>query len=39
MGRYHLTREVGDAHGSFIVIFKNINDQWKIVADMSASDH
>ena len=39
MGRYHLAREVGDAHGSFIVIFKNINDQWKIVADMSASDH
>lgn len=39
MGRYHLDREVGDAQGSFIVIFKNIKDQWKIIADMSASDH
>jgi len=39
MGRYHLARTVGDAHGSFIVIFKNIQGQWKIIADMSASDH
>ena len=39
MGRYHLAREVGDAHGSFIVIFKNIEGRWKIIADMSASDH
>ena len=39
MGRYHLVREVGDAQGSFIVIFKNIQGGWKIIADMSASDH
>jgi len=39
MGRYHLEREVGDNQGTFIVIFKNIQDQWKIIADMSASDH
>ena len=35
MGEYHLTREVGDANGVFIIIFKKINGQWKIVADMS----
>lgn len=35
MGEYHLTRNVGDASGIFIVIFKKINDEWKIVADMS----
>lgn len=35
MGQYHLTRTVGDANGVFIVIFKKIDGQWKIVADMS----
>ena len=35
MGEYHLIREVGDANGVFIIIFKKINGQWKIVADMS----
>lgn len=35
MGEYHLKREVGDANGVFIVIFKKINDEWKIIADMS----
>lgn len=35
MGRYHLSRTVGDAEGVFIIIFKKINGQWKIVADMS----
>ena len=35
MGEYHLKREVGDADGVFIIIFKNINGEWKIVADMS----
>ena len=39
MGRYHLQRSVGDAKGSFIVIFKNIEGSWKIIADMSAGDH
>ena len=38
MGRYSLERKVGDANGSFIVIFKKIDGRWKIVADMSASD-
>ncbi|MEX0291001.1 MAG: DUF4440 domain-containing protein [Flavobacteriaceae bacterium] len=36
MGEYHLTREVGDANGVFLVIFKKINGKWKIIADMSS---
>ncbi|WP_299128144.1 DUF4440 domain-containing protein [uncultured Winogradskyella sp.] len=35
MGEYHLKRGVGDADGIFIIIFKKINGEWKIVADMS----
>jgi hypothetical protein len=35
MGEYHLKREAGDANGVFMIIFKLINDEWKIVADMS----
>ena len=35
MGEYFLTREVGDAQGTFMIIFKRINGQWKIVADSS----
>jgi len=35
MGQYHLKRSVGDANGVFIIIFKKINGEWKIIADMS----
>jgi hypothetical protein len=35
MGQYHLKRNVGDANGVFIIIFKKIEGAWKIVADMS----
>jgi hypothetical protein len=35
MGEYHLIRPIGDARGVFMIIFKKINGQWKIVADMS----
>lgn len=35
MGQYNLTREAGNANGVFLIIFKKINDQWKIIADMS----
>lgn len=35
MGEYYLTRSVGNANGTFIIIFKKINGEWKIVADMS----
>lgn len=35
MGEYHLKRKVGDTDGVFIIIFKKIAGEWKIVADMS----
>lgn len=35
MGEYHLIRSVGDANGVFMIIFKKIDGEWKIVADMS----
>lgn len=35
MGEYFLTREVGDANGTFMIVFKKIAGEWKIVADSS----
>jgi hypothetical protein len=35
MGEYHLTRDIGDTKGTFLIIFKRINGKWKIVADSS----
>ncbi|WP_149275972.1 YybH family protein [Pareuzebyella sediminis] len=35
MGEYFLTREVGDSKGTFMIIFKRIKGEWKIVADSS----
>ena len=35
MGEYHLKREIGNAEGVFMIIFKLIDNEWKIVADMS----
>lgn len=35
MGEYYLSRKVGDANGVFMIIFKKIDGQWKIVADIS----
>lgn len=35
MGEYFLKRKVGDAQGVFMIIFKKINGEWKIVADTS----
>lgn len=35
MGQYFLKREVGDANGVFLILFKEINGKWKIIADMS----
>ncbi|PQB07942.1 DUF4440 domain-containing protein [Polaribacter filamentus] len=35
MGAYHLTRKVGDASGVFMIIFRKIKGEWKIVADTS----
>ncbi len=36
MGEYHLKREVGNADGFFMIIFKKINGDWKIIADTSS---
>ncbi|WP_299160414.1 nuclear transport factor 2 family protein [uncultured Tenacibaculum sp.] len=35
MGEYHLTRPIGNANGVFMIIFKKINGEWKIIADTS----
>ncbi|SHI92234.1 YybH family protein [Pseudozobellia thermophila] len=35
MGEYFLTRKVGNAHGTFMIIFKKIDGEWKIIADSS----
>lgn len=35
MGEYHLVRKVGNADGVFMIIFKKIDGEWKIVADTS----
>ena len=35
MGSYVLNRNIGNSSGVFMIIFKKIEDEWKIVADMS----
>ncbi|MGB3144329.1 MAG: DUF4440 domain-containing protein [Maribacter sp.] len=35
MGEYILTRQVGNSNGTFMIIFKKINGEWKIIADSS----
>ncbi|MGB1041773.1 MAG: YybH family protein [Tenacibaculum sp.] len=35
MGEYHLKRTVGDANGVFMIVFKKIDGEWKIIADTS----
>ncbi len=35
MGEYFLKRNAGDANGIFMIIFRKIKGEWKIVADMS----
>ena len=35
MGQYHLKRTIGDAHGTFMIIFKKIDGDWKIISDSS----
>ncbi|MDN3664564.1 nuclear transport factor 2 family protein [Algibacter miyuki] len=36
LGEFHLKREVGNADGIFMLIFKKIDGKWKIIADTSA---
>lgn len=35
MGSYFLTRDAGDANGTFMIVFKRINGEWKIIGDSS----
>lgn len=35
MGQYHLTRTVGDANGVFMIVFKKIDGEWRIISDLS----
>lgn len=35
MGQYYLKRNIGDANGTFMIIFKKIDGLWKIIADSS----
>ena len=35
MGQYHLVRDSGNANGVFLIIFRKIDGEWRIVADMS----
>ena len=35
MGSYFLTRNAGDANGTFMIIFKRLNGEWKIIGDSS----
>lgn len=33
LGEYHIKRDIGNATGFFMLIFKKINNRWKIIAD------
>lgn len=35
MGQFHLVRDVGNANGVFLIIFRKIEGEWKIIADLS----
>ena len=35
LGEFHLKRNVGNADGIFMLVFKKINGEWKIIADTS----
>lgn len=34
-GEYHLERSIGNANGVFTIVFRYIDGEWKIIADMS----
>ena len=38
VGKYHLTREIGNASGTFTLIWKKIDGDWFIVADHTSAD-
>jgi hypothetical protein len=36
VGKWHLTRSIGDIGGHFTLLFKKVKDKWLIVADHSS---
>lgn len=36
VGKWHLTRTIGDTGGHFTLIFKKMNSEWVIIADHSS---
>jgi ketosteroid isomerase-like protein len=36
VGKWHLTRSIGDLSGHFTLLFKKINNKWVIVSDHSS---
>lgn len=36
MGKWHLTRKMGDVGGHFTLLFKKVKDKWVIVSDHSS---
>lgn len=36
IGKWHLTRNVGDLNGVFTLVFRKTKDGWKIIADHSS---
>lgn len=38
IGRYELTREIGDAAGHFTLVIQKIDGEWKIVSDHSSAE-
>lgn len=36
LGEYHIKRDLGNADGIFMLIFKRIEGEWKIIADTSS---
>jgi len=36
LGEFHIKREIGNADGIFMLVFKKINGKWKIIADTSS---
>lgn len=35
LGEYHIKRDIGNATGIFMLVFKKIDGEWKIIADTS----
>ena len=35
MGQFHLVRDVGNTNGVFLIIFRKIEGEWKIISDLS----